>query len=305
MSSDAFWDRMAEVDKALGREPTSAAERARTNAMADQIVTVTEAVAQWDSPGLYEIEGAHQRCLAVLKAHRFIGTRNVTYQAMRWDLMPGNDADVIELPPFDPDDINHASVPRVIFAARPRSVRICRGTVYDSLAGVLLSIAAKPSWRCDWGVYTGDDVKLPEPHVIRPIVYEDPETGKHEVTHSKPYLMTKAMGDYLLVFVVCTQCLEDLISRGADTYAYGPNTRDRELIDSRWRPRFFNPRKVWMPNGGGNPVRVTRWDSSDELYPSDAFSPAAYLMNGIRFVVPFRFSQWREDDSKTYDNFPD
>jgi hypothetical protein len=295
MSSEAFWERMAEVDKALGRQPASADERAYTDAMAGRIVTVTEAVRAWDSPGLYENEGARTRCLDVLKAHRFVGTDNLRYHYADWDLVTQARSEPYFLPPFDPDDPNQAAVPRVIFGSNPASVRICRGTVYDSLAGVLLSIAAKPSWLCDWGGFTGNEDRKPGPHPIKPMISTDPATGDRQTTHSLPYLLLKAIGDYLLVFVVCTQCLEDVIHRGRLEWTYGPNDRDREYIDGHWKPRFYKQ------SPGSMPV----WTSNDGLLPSEDFGPAAYLINGIRFVVPHRYSQWREFDDRTYDYLPD
>ena len=183
------------------------------------------------------------------------------------------------LPPFDPDDISQASVPRVIFAAKPSSVRVCRGTVYDSLAGVLLSVAAQADWLCDWG--------QDGPHPIIPTVWDDWPTQ-----HSLPYLLLKAMGDYLLVFVVCTQCLESVIRRGADEWTSGANEVDREYLEGQWVPR-------WRPSTKPGYV----WDSNE--YP-ETFNPAAYLVNGVRFVVPHRFSQWRPDDSnRVNDYMPD
>lgn len=291
MSSEAFWERMEEVDKALGREPASPEERALADAMAAQIVTVTEAVKAWDSPGLYENDGARARCLDVLKAHRSIGTENLRYHYANWDVL---DQDVCFMPPFDPDDPTQAAVPRIIFASNPRSIRICRGTVFDSLAGVLLSIAAKPHWRCDWGSFAGNEDRQPGPHAIKPSIWTDPVTGQRETTHSLPYLLLKAIGEYLLVFVVCTQCLEDVVHRGRLEWTYGPNGRDREYIDGQWKPRFYGPNK-------GLPV----WTDNDNDYPTGNFGPAAYLINGIRFVVPYRYSQWRAFDDRTYDYIPD
>lgn len=290
MSSEPFWERIDPNNE------IPAEERALTDAMAGQNVSVSEAVDSWDSPGLYEIEGARDRCNEVLKKHRLIGVERHRYHAPTWDLL---DQDVYFLPPFDPDDPSQAAVPRVIFAAYPKSVRICRGAFYNSLAGVLLSIAAKPSWLCDWGSFTKTGRK-PGPHPISPIVWTDPETGNQETTHSLPYLMLKAMGDFLLVFVVCTQCLEDVIHRGQREWTYEPNDRDREYIDGQWKPRFFNPHKAWA---GG--VQITRWDTNDSELPTDHFGPAAYLRNGIRYVAPHRYSQWREFDDRTYDYLPD
>lgn len=266
MSSEPYESRL---DETLREAKLPPADHAKVDAMADQMVAVTDQVAPWDSPGLYDIEGARRKCLGVLKAHRFTGTENVRHHAASWDLIGG---DVVDLPAFDPHDPTQASVPRIIFAASPGSVRICRGTVYDSLTGVLLSIAQKPSWRCDWS----------GAHDIKPTKILD------ETIWSKPYLVTKAMGEYLLVFVVCSQCLDELITRGAEDFSYAANDRDRELIDGRWRPIFSNPR--------GNV-----WDSND--YPENHL-PAAYLVNGIRYVIPHRNSGWREDDPKTYDNLP-
>ena len=276
MTSQPYESRLDEVLREAGLPP---ADHAAVDSMADQMVAVSDQVALWDSPGLYGVEGGRRRCLEVLKAHRFAGTDNVRYQTAHWDLVG---EDVISLPPFDPHDPNQASVPRVIFAAHPRSVRICRGSVYDSLTGVLLNIAEKPSWVCDWG----------NGHQITPAVWTDPATGQREITHSKPYLVTKSMGEFLLVFVVCTQCLEDLIG--------GPrcaNGRDRELIDGVWQPIYRNPRP--NPRFDGNTV----WDTNDDSYPQE-HRPAAYLLNGIRFIIPHRSSGWREDDPKTYDYLP-
>lgn len=276
MSSEPYESRLDEVLRKAGLPP---ADHITVDAMADQMVVVTDEVAQWDSPGLYQIEGARQKCLAVLKAHRFIGTEGMRYSTAQWDLIG---EDVLELPPFDPNDPNQASVPRVIFAANPRSVRICRGTVYDSLTGVLLNIAQKPTWTCDWG----------NGHDIKPAVWIDPDTGEREVTHSKPYLVTKSMGEFLLVFVVCTQCLEDLIGENR-----AANERDRELIDGVWEPIWRNPHPSAVVPGN------TAWMTSDDRYPEN-HTPAAYLLNGIRFVIPHRHSGWREDDPRTYDYLP-
>jgi hypothetical protein len=107
------------------------------------------------------------------------------------------------------------------------------------------------------------------------------------VTHSKPYLVTKALGEFLVVFVVCTQCLDDLVTRGREGFIYGANEHDRELIDEHWQPMF---------SGDGPP-----WKSNE--YPDNQV-PAGYLLSGIRFVVPHRHSGWREDDERTYDGIP-
>jgi hypothetical protein len=117
------------------------------------------------------------------------------------------------------------------------------------------------------------------------------------VTHSKPYLVTKALGEFLAVFVVCTQCLDDLMTRGREGFTYGANEHDRELIDGRWEPIFRNPHPSALFEC------QTQWDGNDEHYPQQ-HTPAAYLMNGIRFVIPHRHSSWREDDPRTYDNLP-
>jgi hypothetical protein len=87
--------------------------------------------------------------------------------------------------------------------------------------------------------------------------------------------------------------LDDLITLGRDDFTYGANSHDRELIDGRWQPIFSNPRAA-----SGDRIL---WDGND--YPQD-HNPAAYLMNGIRFVIPHRHSSWREDDPKTYDHIP-
>lgn len=273
MSSQPYESRLDETLRLAGLPP---ADHTKVDAMADQMVSAGEQVKQWDSPGLYDIEGARRKCLSVLKAHRFTGTENLRHHAATWDLIGD---DVVDLPAFDPHDPTQASVPRIIFAASPDSVRICRGTVYDSLTGVLLSIAQKLSWRCDWS--GGHDIK--------------PTKILDETIWSKPYLVTKAMGDFLVVFVVCSQCLQDLITRGAETFNCSANDRDRELIDGRWCPIFSNPRPSALFEGH------TQWDSND--YPEN-HTPAAYLLNGIRFVIPHRNSGWREDDPKTYDNLP-
>ncbi|MGW4100834.1 hypothetical protein [Mycobacterium sp. NPDC004974] len=213
----------------------------------------------------------------MLQAHRFIGTENLRFHSASWDVLRGGvgpeDSVLIDLPAFDPDDPTQASVPRVIFAANPKSVRVVRGTLYDTLSGVMCSIAAQTDWPCDWGN-----------HPIKP------QTEGSEVVWSKPYLVTKAMGEYLLVFVVCTQCLEDLI--GSST---GANDSDRELIDGRWQPRWTNPRPNPKVEG------FTMWDSTD--YPDDQV-PAAFLINGIRFVIPQGSNGWRNDDASTYDGLP-
>jgi len=278
MSTEPYESRLDETLRVAGLPPQ---DHALVGSLADQIVAVQESIKLWDSPGLYENEGARSRCLSVMEAHRFHGTANLNYHQAHWDIIGSG---VVDFPPFDADDPTQVSVPRVIFAANPHSVRICRGQLYDSVTGVLLSVAAKPEWLCDWGQL--------QPHIIKPETWTDPDTGETETVHSKPYLMTKAMGDYLIVFIVCTQCLEDLVTRSNEAGLPAPSGRDRELIDGVWRPIWSNPHKV---------SNAIHWKTNDH---PESFLPAAYFINGIRFVIPHRHSGWREDDERTYDGWP-
>ena len=141
MSTEPYESRLDETLRVAKQPPQ---DHVLVASLADQIVAVQESIKVWDSPGLYENEGARSRCLSVMKAHRFHGTTNLTYHHAHWDIIGG---DVVHFPPFDPDDPIRLSAPRIIFAANPRSVRICRGQLYDSITGVLLSVAAKPEWR--------------------------------------------------------------------------------------------------------------------------------------------------------------
>jgi hypothetical protein len=138
MSSEPYESRLDQVLREAGLPP---ADHAKIAALADQIVSVDKQVKRWDSPGLYDIEGGRRRCLSVMKAHRFVGTEKLRYRTAQWDLI-GDDP--VDLPAFDADDPHQASVPRIIFASNPRSVRICRGTVYASLTGVCWASLKNP-----------------------------------------------------------------------------------------------------------------------------------------------------------------
>ncbi|MCA4752213.1 hypothetical protein H8Z60_06710 [Mycolicibacterium fortuitum] len=269
MSTQPYESHLDRVLREAGLPP---ADHKVVDQLVDQMVAVGDTVRQWDSPCLYLQPGARKKCLSVLKAHRFIGTEHLRYHSASWDKLGDS---VIDLPAFNPDDPTQASVPRVIFAANPKSVRVVRGTLYDTLTGVMCSIAAQTDWPCDWGSH--------------PI---SPQSAGSEVVWSKPYLVTKAMGEYLLVFVVCTQCLDGLIG---DTRS--ANDSDRELIDGRWQPIYRNPR----PNPSPKFAAFTMWDSNE--HPENLM-PAAYLMNGIRFVIPHGSNGWRVDDESTYDGLP-
>ncbi|ORJ63836.1 hypothetical protein [Mycobacterium simiae] len=266
-------------------------DHARSDAMAEQMQAVIDVVGHWDSPGLYANAGARQKCLEVARAHHLAGTENLNFKTQDWDLISEDSSDILGLPQYDPNNPEHQAVPRLIFAKNPKAVRIFRGGVLDAIGPYLLSIARGSHWRCDW---SGS-------HRIQPTMHTDTEGNRH-VTFSRPYLVTKARGEFLLVFVVCTQCLEVLISRGSESFGFGPNNHDRELIDGKWLPIWRNPHKAWLPNGA-SPVQVTQWEGNEDKYP-DQFYPAAYLINGIRFVIPHSTSGWREDDNRTYDNFP-
>lgn len=285
-------ERINEVLKQAGVPiRTTAQDDARTDAMAEQMQAVIDVVAQWDSPGLYENAGARERCEALMNAHHKVDVDKLKFRTESWDFISADSDDFVELPPFDPNIPEHQSVSRLIFAKSPKVVRVFRGGVFDAIAPYLLNIARGSHWHCDWGYPT---------HPIKPTAFTYPDTGQRHVTHSKPYLVTKARGEFLLVFVVCTQCLEDLISRGSEHFGFGPNSQDRELIDGTWLPIWRNPHKAKLPNG---PV-VTQWSGNEDQYPSDEFLPAAYLINGIRFVVPHSSSGWREADDRTFDDLP-
>jgi hypothetical protein len=129
VTSESFWDRMAEIDNELGRKPTLKKDRAAIDAMADRISSATDSVDDWDSPALYQVPNGRRRCREVLKAHRFIGTQDVDYRTAEWDLMPGDSKSLVDLPPFNPDNADHQAAPRLIFAKNPRVVRVFRGAV--------------------------------------------------------------------------------------------------------------------------------------------------------------------------------
>jgi hypothetical protein len=269
MSTQPYESHLDRVLREAGLPP---ADHAVVDQLVDQMVSASEQVRQWDSPCLYLQPGARTKFLGILKAHRFIGTENLRWHSSKWDVLIDQ---VIDLPEFNPDDPTQASVPHVIFAANPKSVRVVRGTMFDTLAGVMTSIAAQPDWPCDWGN-----------HDIKPTMHGA------EIIWQKPYLVTKAIGEFLLIFVVCTQCLDELIG---DTRS--ANDSDRELIDGHWQPIYRNPRPNPSPKFAG----WTMWDSNE--HPENLM-PAAYLMNGIRFVLPHGSNGWRVDDDSTYDGLP-